>query len=289
MYISGNGNTVIIGNNNVSINSNQLSSLDNIRTLIGNAKTNQALDIFIQWANTNNSDLINDLIGLKSQFSSLKRNENLGLISYSEANIKRAQISNGILSLLETLKCNNFNHQKELNNQTMEFSIVSLNRFLKEFKEGLYPKSGNTMDLIIQWSNQALADCKRHFADDLEIVEDMLQVWELAINRCKSRNWNDVNELVGFLTDYSYSKNESFEVSSTMSEQEQLLHEAKNANHNEAIEKISKYINYKLTKLVGNDKKQLEIDWNTDKVSKQLDNMFTKAIYIKSLKNKYLA
>ena len=75
---------------------------DQIRNLVSNAKTEQALDAFIQWANTSNSDLSNDLIGLKSQFSSLKRNENLGLIAYSEANIKRAQISNGILQILES-------------------------------------------------------------------------------------------------------------------------------------------------------------------------------------------
>ena len=75
---------------------------DQIRNLVSNAKTDQALDAFIQWANTSNSDLSNDLIGLKSQFSSLKRNENLGLIAYSEANIKRAQISNGILQILES-------------------------------------------------------------------------------------------------------------------------------------------------------------------------------------------
>ena len=48
------------------------------------------------------SDIGNDLIGLKSQYSSLKRNENLGLISFSEANIKRAQISNGVLQILES-------------------------------------------------------------------------------------------------------------------------------------------------------------------------------------------
>ena len=75
---------------------------DQIRNLVSNAKTEQALEAFIQWANTSNSDLSNDLIGVKSQFSSLKRNENLGLISYSEANIKRAQISNGILQILES-------------------------------------------------------------------------------------------------------------------------------------------------------------------------------------------
>ena len=73
-----------------------------IRNLVSNAKTDQALDAFIQWANTSGSDLGNDLIGLKSQFSSLKRNENLGLISFSEANIKRAQISNGVLQILES-------------------------------------------------------------------------------------------------------------------------------------------------------------------------------------------
>ncbi|MBL7813666.1 MAG: hypothetical protein JNL70_01585 [Saprospiraceae bacterium] len=72
-----------------------------IRDLIGAGKGDKALDLFVNWANTSGSDISNDLIGLKAQYSALKRNENLGLISYSEANMRRNQITNGVLTLLE--------------------------------------------------------------------------------------------------------------------------------------------------------------------------------------------
>jgi hypothetical protein len=73
-----------------------------ILNLIGASKTELALDTFIQWANTSNPDLSKDLIGLKSQLSTLKRNENLGLISFSEASTKRNQITNGVIQTLES-------------------------------------------------------------------------------------------------------------------------------------------------------------------------------------------
>ena len=75
---------------------------DQILKLIGDSKTEKALDIFIGWANSSNPDLSRDLIGLKGQLSSLKRNENLGLIGFSEASTKRNQITNGILTTLES-------------------------------------------------------------------------------------------------------------------------------------------------------------------------------------------
>lgn len=73
-----------------------------ILNLIGASKTDLALDTFIQWANTSNPDLSKDLIGLKAQLSQLKRNENLGLISFSEASTKRNQITNGVIQTLES-------------------------------------------------------------------------------------------------------------------------------------------------------------------------------------------
>lgn len=76
---------------------------DQIRNLIAGGKTDKALDVFIEWANKTGSDISNDLIGLKAQFTSLKRNESLGLISFSEAGTRRNQITNGTLQMLESV------------------------------------------------------------------------------------------------------------------------------------------------------------------------------------------
>jgi hypothetical protein len=75
---------------------------DQIRNLVASGKTDKAVDAFIGWASASSPDMVNDLIGLKAQFASLKRNESLGLISFSEAATKRNQLTNGVLTMLES-------------------------------------------------------------------------------------------------------------------------------------------------------------------------------------------
>ena len=74
---------------------------ERIRQLVGKAKTEQALDTFIEWASANDKDLNSDLISIKAQLSALKRNENMGVMDFRETQVSRARITNAILSLLE--------------------------------------------------------------------------------------------------------------------------------------------------------------------------------------------
>jgi Effector-associated domain 11/CHAT domain len=78
-------------------------SMENIKNLItnlvANAKLDQALDEFIKWASVNDKDLNNQLILTKGRLSSLKRQENLGLLGFSDASRDRAQIANAILEM----------------------------------------------------------------------------------------------------------------------------------------------------------------------------------------------
>jgi CHAT domain/Effector-associated domain 11 len=75
-----------------------------IQTLVGQAKIEEALDVFAHWASTNNNDLYNSVILLKGRYSSSKRNENLGLVSFSDASRDRAMIANSILELSNQIK-----------------------------------------------------------------------------------------------------------------------------------------------------------------------------------------
>jgi hypothetical protein len=70
-----------------------------IQNLVAQAKIDEALNLFGQWAEKNNAELYNNVILLKGRFSTSKRNENLGLVSFSDASRDRAIIANSVLEL----------------------------------------------------------------------------------------------------------------------------------------------------------------------------------------------
>jgi hypothetical protein len=76
---------------------------DTITNLVANAKLDQAIDEFMKWASVNDKDLNNQLILTKGRLSGLKRQENLGLLGFSEAARDRAQIANAILEMTSSI------------------------------------------------------------------------------------------------------------------------------------------------------------------------------------------
>jgi hypothetical protein len=72
---------------------------ETVSNFVANAKLDQALEEFIKWAGENNKDLNNQLLLTKGRLNGLKRQENLGLIGFSEAARDRAQIANAILEM----------------------------------------------------------------------------------------------------------------------------------------------------------------------------------------------
>ena len=77
---------------------------DEIRSLISSAKLDKALDKFQEWAAPNDAELNNQLILLQGRLSSLKRSENLGLLSFSDVNRERNILTNSVLSLLDEIE-----------------------------------------------------------------------------------------------------------------------------------------------------------------------------------------
>ena len=76
---------------------------DNIRNQVANARLEQALTAFNNWAATNgDSEMKNQLFLIQSQLSAAKRDENLGLVSSSESRMVRARLANSILSMLDS-------------------------------------------------------------------------------------------------------------------------------------------------------------------------------------------
>lgn len=74
-----------------------------IQNLVAQAKIDEALELFGQWAEKNNAELYNNVILLKGRFNTSKRNENLGLVSFSDASRDRAIIANSVLELTKQI------------------------------------------------------------------------------------------------------------------------------------------------------------------------------------------
>jgi hypothetical protein len=77
---------------------------ETISNFVANAKLDQALEEFIKWADENNKDLNNQLLLTKGRLNALKRQENLGLIGFSEAARDRAQIANTIMEMTSQIE-----------------------------------------------------------------------------------------------------------------------------------------------------------------------------------------
>lgn len=74
---------------------------NNVRDLIANSKIEQAIDELINWSiSTKDFDLQNSMIMLKSRYISIKKQENLGLVTYTDALREQAFISHTLLELL---------------------------------------------------------------------------------------------------------------------------------------------------------------------------------------------
>lgn len=76
-----------------------------VNDLIASGKAEEALNTLQAWAKDHNQDAIkDDVILLKSRWSSLKRQERLGMISFSEANIENNKIVNSIIGLSNSIE-----------------------------------------------------------------------------------------------------------------------------------------------------------------------------------------
>ncbi len=76
--------------------------MENIQSLLANAKINEAIDLFLKYLILPRDMAIqNDLILLKSRFVSLKRKENTGILNFNEVQKEQAFISFSILELFD--------------------------------------------------------------------------------------------------------------------------------------------------------------------------------------------
>lgn len=76
-----------------------------IQSLIANNKIEQAIRELLAWAkNNHNRELEDDLLLIMSRYTQVKRQENLGIIQFSDALQQQAVISNSVLNFLNKLE-----------------------------------------------------------------------------------------------------------------------------------------------------------------------------------------
>ncbi len=96
-----------------------LSEKERVRILIGNNKIIEAIEvIFIYASEKNQSQLKNDTALLKNRFIELQQQIDKGIVSFSDANIEKARLTNSILNLANELEDSFPTDEKEL-----EFSV----------------------------------------------------------------------------------------------------------------------------------------------------------------------
>ncbi len=75
-----------------------------IQTLVSKSKIDQALESLLAFAkSTKDDDLFNSVILLSSRYNNLKKSERQRIISSGDADVSRAQITHGLLSLLDEI------------------------------------------------------------------------------------------------------------------------------------------------------------------------------------------
>lgn len=76
---------------------------EEILVQVKKGKLDKALETFEQWATKNDEDLHSSVIMQLSRYNNLKRNEMMGLMTSSDANLTRNQITYALTSMLEDL------------------------------------------------------------------------------------------------------------------------------------------------------------------------------------------
>ncbi len=76
------------------------------RELISNSKIQKALEELIKWSHENDKDLNNSFLLLNARYNSIKRQEALGVVSFTDTLREKAFITNSILESLDRIDLN---------------------------------------------------------------------------------------------------------------------------------------------------------------------------------------
>jgi hypothetical protein len=142
---------------------------DQIRDAVAKAKLDKALQMFGTWAETHgDKDIQNTIFVKTSEFNGLKRDENLGVIGGSDANIRRNRIAAAILSLLDDAADNG----SVTNSKTSEETPNHINNNINSNPNPNIANNGTILFLAANPSDTAKLQLDREFAQVFKNIGD---------------------------------------------------------------------------------------------------------------------
>jgi hypothetical protein len=170
------------------------------------------------------------------------------------------------------------------------FSIYNLNKFLKEYAENLYPKTKATLQVILDLTKICIKEATKSFEVGTPEYIDIIQPWENTYTTTvRSGHPDGIYELVEFLKSFAESFAENLEEQENGTEESRLLEAAKISSGEKALPAIEAYVRYCIKHSVGDEKAQMELDWEKDKAEHLvLKNPFSVATNLRKLKQNWL-
>lgn len=263
---------------------------EQLRNLIGKGKTLEAINQLKTYCYQNNID--NDLDLLTARVNKNNRDQNLGLLSFSEYSVENNKLNQTFFYYMdeyikETTNNSNYQSNQSTQNNSNDMDIVQLKVFLRDF--GLYPKSSETAIKVKNLSQSCYNAAYQVMSDDLSLVRDVFQPWDLSIKTLNRPNidWNDVLENLEYIKSYVEMMSNDQELNSQGSDEIIL----RNAVQDGTFDDLVKYINWKIKHTADKVKtQQWQLDLDLDRVEfqKVSGNVFTKATKLRSLRSTWL-
>ena len=89
-----------------------------VQDLIANARTRQSMEAIKQWALDNNDTEVNgEIVTLLGRLTALERQERIGLITNSEADVNRVKLGSSVLNLINAINLNSSEKSQSIPNQ----------------------------------------------------------------------------------------------------------------------------------------------------------------------------
>lgn len=264
---------------------------DSLRTLISNGKILEAIQALRTYCHQNNID--NDLDLLSARVNRNNRNQNLGLLSFSEYSVENNKINQAFFYYMDEYLPENIttykqSNQSTQNNSNSSMNIVELKVFIRDFN--MYPKSVETATKVKSISQSSYNNAFTAMGDDLNLVKEIFQPWDLAIKALNKSNvdWNDVMENMSYIESYVDMMSDNQELNSQGSEESILRGKVQDGTFDDLIS----YINWKIKNTADKVRTaQWQLDLDLDKVEyhKVSGNLFTKNMKLKNLKSSWLS
>lgn len=263
---------------------------EQLRNLISKGKILEAIQELKTYCRRNNID--NDLDLLSSRVNRNNSSNSLGLLSFSEYTVENNRINQSFLYYMDQYISDNISYTSQSNqvtqsNSTNDMDIVQLKVFLRDFD--LYPKSAETVIKVRNLSQAAYKVSFQTMGDDLSLVKEVFQPWDLAIKTLNRSNidWNDVLENLGYIKSYVEMISDNQELNSQGSQESILRNTVQDGTFDDLVAYVNWKIQYTADK-IKTQQWQLDLDLDKTEFQKVSGNVFTKSSKLRSLKSTWL-